>query len=214
MKKLFTLILAATMTLAAVAQNEYSTKTDYKNVLNLSVGGMYNYTTEDEVTYTIGIYQQDNKVMMDVVVPEYELKNTAIGTLKVGSYTIKGLIYDEEKGGYYRNYVNDGLTVSFSSTSIQEGQYALDGGTTGNNVQEILVKTNNGNITSIENKFKVGKMPFQLISTFDAKNDFVNGIKDIQTNNSSKKMYDINGTEVHNTKKGKIYIINGKKILK
>ena len=136
-----------------------------------------------------------------------------MGDLNVGTYTVKGLEYNEEKGGYYRNYANDGLTMQFSSSgSIASGEYALSAGDNGTNIQDILVTLNDKNaVTSILNQFKVGKMPFQIVSTFPG-TLVPTAIADVKAdNNNASAIYNLNGQVVKAMKKGNLYIVNGKK---
>ncbi len=205
MKKFFTLMISVTMALTVMAQQ---TKT-YSGKLELSVGGMWNYTTEDDVNYSITRYTENEIEKIDIVVPEYTLKNTQIGDLHVGSYTIKGLTKDAEKNGFYHNYVNDNLSVDFSSSSISAGTYALNSGT-----QDILVKFNEENNTvSILNQFKVGKMPFQLTSTFTGKESTETSISRTENETETKTVYNLKGQVVSQMNKGEMYIVNGKKIV-
>ncbi len=44
---------------------------------------------------------------VDVRFPTYTLDNT-LWESTLGTYTVKGLAYDEERGGFYRDYKNDG----------------------------------------------------------------------------------------------------------
>lgn len=187
----------------------------YTDRLDVSVGGMYNYPADVPVTYNVRTYEEDGATKLDVAVPAYVLKNTAIQDINAGSYTVKGLTYNEEKGGYYRNYANDGITMQFSSTGgIAPGEYALDGGTSGTNIQDILVKLDEkGTVVSILNQFKVGKMPFQLVSTFPG-TLVPTAISNIENTEASSTIFNLNGQAVKNVKKGNIYIQNGKKVIK
>ncbi|MCR5312403.1 MAG: hypothetical protein K6E54_01905 [Bacteroidaceae bacterium] len=187
----------------------------YTDCLDVSVGGIFNYSAETSVTYKVRTYVEDDVTKLDVEVPAYVLRNTAVKDLNVGSYTVKGLTYDESKGGYYRDYANDGVTMQFSSSgSIAAGEYALDGGENGTNVQDILVKLDeSGVVTSIINNFKVGKMPFQIQSTFPGEMvpSNVESIDDCE--DASSKVYDLRGQAVKQMKSGEIYIKNGRKFV-
>lgn len=206
MKKFLTLMISVAMTLTVMAQQ---TRT-YSGKLELSVGGMWNYTTEDDVNYIITHYTENESEKIDIVVPEYTLKNTQIGDLHVGSYTIKGLTKDAEKNGFYRNYVNDNLSVDFSSSSISAGTYALNSGT-----QDILVQFNEDDKTvNILNQFKVGKMPFQLTSTFTGNESSETNISRTENEAETKTViYNLKGQVVSQMNKGEMYIVNGKKIV-
>lgn len=185
----------------------------YTDALDVEVKSIATYPADEKVTYNVRTYEEDGKVKLDVAVPSYTLKNTLMGDLNVGTYTVKGLEYNEEKGGYYRNYANDGLTMQFSSSgSIASGEYALSAGDNSTNIQDILVTLNDKNaVTSILNQFKVGKMPFQIVSTFPG-TLVPTAIADMKADNSNASaIYNINGQVVKAMKKGNLYIVNGKK---
>lgn len=199
-------MIAIAISAAMAAQTTMS----FTGKLDLSVGGMWNYTTEDDVNYIITRYTEDGTDKIDIVVPEYTLKNTQIGDLHVGSYTIKGLTMDAEKNGFYRNYVEDKLSVDFSSSSISSGTYDLNSGT-----QDILVQFNEESKTvSILNQFKVGKMPFQLTSTFTGKENTETSISCTENCTEAKTtIYTLKGQATKAVKKGRMYIVNGKKVV-
>lgn len=85
-----------------------------------------------------------------------------MGDLTLGSYVVKGLIYDETRGGFYRDYKGDGL--SFHFTAMQGGTKTMDGEYAFNSERDnnILVKYNGSNVESIVNTFQMGAMPFGI----------------------------------------------------
>ena len=72
------------------------------NPITVTVGGQFTYNN-DNVTYELRRYKVGETDKLDVAVPSYTLANTIMGDLTLGSYTVKGLVYDEEQGGYYRD---------------------------------------------------------------------------------------------------------------
>ena len=98
----------------------YSIKAYYvkevSSAITVTVGGMFPYDNAG-VTYQVRKYMDGEVQKMDVTIPTYSLENTVMGDLTLGTYTVKGLTYDEAKGGFYRDYKNDGLTFHFKSVS-------------------------------------------------------------------------------------------------
>ena len=74
---------------------------DYTDKLDVSIGGMFNYTAAN-TTYSVRTYPEGGNTLLDVQVPSYQLSGTPLGNLTIGSYIVKGLAMDEQKGGYYR----------------------------------------------------------------------------------------------------------------
>mgnify|MGYP006895913413 CR=1 FL=1 len=107
-----------------------------------------------------------NVEKLDVEVPFYTLDNTVMGNLSLGKYVVKGLEYDEAKGGFYRDYANDGL--SFHFTAVNGDKKTMDGNYTFNSEvpNNILVKYNGTTVEQIVNTFQMGTMPMGIVSTF------------------------------------------------
>lgn len=194
----------------------YSVKAYYvkpvTNAISVSVGGFYTYTNES-VTYNVRKYMDEGVEKLDVEVPQYQLEGTVMGDLTLGSYAIKGLTYDEEKGGFYRDYKDDGLTFHF--TAKQNGTTSMDGDYAFNSAKDnnILVKYSGNNIESIVNTFQMGAMPFGIVTTFK---NVVNGIDNVNVSDKVKNdgvAYDLSGRRVDDNFKG-IVIVNGKKYLR
>ena len=149
----------------------------------------------------------------DVEGPTYTLDNTRMGNRTLGTYTVKGLTYDEEKGGVYRDYKEDGL--SFHFTAEQNGNKTMDGDFEFNSAKDnnILVKYNGSKITDIVNTFQMGAMPFGIVSSFNSATTGISSVKnDVQKKNDGK-MYNLNGQVVSESYKG-VVIVNGKKYFK
>lgn len=182
------------------------------SAINVNVGGMFPYANES-VTYNVRKYMDGDVQKVDVEVPTYTLDNTLMGNLTLGTYTVKGLVYDEEKGGFYRDYKNDGL--SFHFTAEKDGNKTMDGDFEFNSAKDnnILVKYNGSKITDIVNTFQMGAMPFCIVSSFNSATTGISSVKnDVQKKNDGK-MYNLNGQVVSESYKG-VVIVNGKKYFK
>lgn len=182
------------------------------SAITVNVGGMFPYANEG-VTYNVRKYMDGDVQKVDVEVPTYTLDNTLMGNLTLGTYTVKGLVYDEEKGGFYRDYKNDGL--SFHFTAEQNGNKTMDGDFEFNTAKDnnILVKYDGSKITDIVNTFQMGAMPFGIVSSFNSATTGISSVKnDVQKKNDGK-MYNLNGQVVSESYKG-VVIVNGKKYFK
>ena len=182
------------------------------SAITVNVGGMFPYANEG-VTYNVRKYMDGDVQKVDVEVPTYTLDNTLMGNLTLGTYTVKGLTYDEEKGGFYRDYKNDGL--SFHFTAEQNGNKTMDGDFEFNTAKDnnILVKYDGSKITDIVNTFQMGAMPFGIVSSFNSATTGISSVKnDVQKKNDGK-MYNLNGQVVSESYKG-VVIVNGKKYFK
>lgn len=197
----------------------YSVKGYYvkavSNPITVTVGGQFTYNN-DNVTYELRRYKDGKTDKLDVTVPSYTLANTIMGDLTLGSYTVKGLVYDEAQGGYYRDYKNDGLKFHF--TAVQGGKTTMDKdydfATDKDN--NILVKYEGNNVSSIVNTFQVGTMPFGIVSVFSGATTSINNITTTPShdlNTTPSQQYNLAGQRVDNNYKG-IVIVNGKKYLR
>lgn len=210
MKKIFTFMVAAMMATNMMAQVQEVTG---KIVVAIQMGVSLNYENES-VTYKVTKYQDGDMEKVDVEVPSYTLEKTMMGNLSLGTYTVKGLTYDAEKGGYYRDYKNDGLKIHFKAEGgIMDADKDYEFNNTKNN--NILVKYEGNSVSSIVNSFQMGSMPFPIQSTFNG--SVTNGVEKVEVKNDVKagdgKMYNLRGQRVDDNYKG-IVIMNGKKFLK
>lgn len=181
------------------------------DAISVCIGSAYTYTNSS-VTYNVRKYKDSDVEKVDVTVPAYTLDNTLIGNLSLGAYSVKGLVYDSEQGGFYRDYKDDGLTFHFSAE--KDGNTTINGDYVFNSKKDnnILVKYDGTKVTSIINKFQMGAMPFDIVSTFNVNTTAINTVK---TDNKPMdgKAYNIAGQRVSDDYKG-IVIINGKKYLR
>ena len=197
----------------------YSVKGYYvkavSNPITVTVGGQFTYNN-DNVTYELRRYKDGKTDKIDVTVPSYTLANTIMGNLTLGSYTVKGLVYDEAQGGYYRDYKNDGLKFHF--TAVQGGKTTMDKDYefAAEKPNNILVKYEGNDVSSIVNTFQVGTMPFGIVSVFSGATTSINDITTTPShdfNTTSSVQYNLAGQRVDNNYKG-IVIVNGKKYLR
>lgn len=125
----------------------------YNGTITLNVAGQYSYAAEISCVIT----ESDNETIT-VSFPEYSLEGTMMGDMTLGNVTISNLVYDEAKGGFYRNYGGEGISQTMNGTT-----YPL------NDPSSITVtKDKEGNLT-VENPFKLGKMPLPLTATFEGR---------------------------------------------
>ncbi len=184
--------------------------------ISVSVGGAYTYDNKS-VTYQVRKYMDGNVEKVDVEVPTYALEGTIMGDLTLGSYVVKGLTYDETRGGFYRDYKGDGL--SFHFTAMQGGTKTMDGDYAFNSERDnnILVKYDGSNVESIVNTFQMGAMPFGIVSTFQVDATAIDGVTADDSFRTTRaydgKAYNLAGQRVSDYTKG-VVIINGKKYLK
>lgn len=197
----------------------YSVKGYYvkavSNPITVTVGGQFTYNN-DNVTYELRRYKDGETDKLDVAVPSYTLANTVMGDLTLGSYTVKGLVYDEAQGGYYRDYKNDGLKFHF--TAVQGGKTTMDKDYefAAEKPNNILVKYEGNDVSSIVNTFQVGTMPFGIVSVFSGATTSINNITTTPShdlNTTPSQQYNLAGQRVDNNYKG-IVIVNGKKYLR
>ena len=180
------------------------------NSITVTVGGAYTYNN-DNVTYNVRRYVDGDIEKLDVEVPSYSLANTIMGDLTLGAYTVKGLVYDEEQGGFYRDYKNDGLSFHFKAE--KEGTTTMDKDYDFNPEKDnnILVKYDGTKVASIVNTFQMGAMPFGIVSVLGGTETAINGVA--TTTATDNAVYNLSGQRVDHNYKG-IVIVNGKKYLR
>ena len=189
--------------------DSYYIKSVEAKPLYVSVGGKYNYQNEN-VTYNVRKYMDGDVEKLDVEIPTYTLDETMMGDLTLGTYTVKGLTYDESKGGYYHDYTNDGLTFHF--TAVQNGKTTMDNDYAFNSEKDnnILVTYDGNTVSDIKNTFQMGTMPFQITSSFKSPTTGISAVTTSETINADGKMYNMSGQQVNESYKG-VVIMNGKK---
>lgn len=135
--------------------------------LDVLVGGTFPYAVP-EVTYHVRQYVVDGVTMLDVEMPTYTIAETLIGDLQISTYTVCGLTYDAQRGGYFRDYSGDGLSAHFVAT--RNGVKTIDGDYPFNPEKDnnILVKFDGDCVVDIINTFQMGAMPFGVETRFGA----------------------------------------------
>ncbi len=184
---------------------------EYTGENQVSVGSQFG-PYKATITQKVRTYVEDEVTKMDVEIPTYKLDNTAIGNLTLGTYTVKGLTYDESKGGYYRDYAADGLTMHFMAE--QGGQTTFDDDYTLSSAgqENILVQIVDKK-AKITNNFKAGNMPFPIVAVMDQ--NASTGIETVHSaefrvQSSEGETYNLQGQRVAAGTRG-IVIRNGKK---
>lgn len=180
---------------------------DYTDKLDVSIGGMFNYTAAN-TTYSVRTYPEGGNTLLDVQVPSYQLSGTPLGNLTIGSYIVKGLAMDEQKGGYYRDYAADGLTMHFKAE--KDGATTMDADYVMSEGDNNILLTYEGKNIKVTNAFHPGAMPFQIVSTFPGMGEVsaVEAVKTVEQNNAPA--YNLAGQRTTGSYKG-IVIKGGKK---
>ena len=212
-KQLLTMLLLLGISTAMMAQSSNQT---YTAPISVTVGTYDPYRNES-VTYVVRTYTEGGVTKMDVDVPEYLLTNTVMGDLTIGAYTVSGLVYDDAKGGYYRDYSGDGLKAHFKAVSggaaTMDADYVLGINVLTKNPSNILVKTD-GNGVTIQNTFALGRMPMDCVSLFTATATAIsNAAATTMTAAGDGAAYNIAGQRVNGNARG-IVIIDGRKYMK
>ncbi|MCQ2220403.1 MAG: calycin-like domain-containing protein [Prevotella sp.] len=181
---------------------------EYAGENSVMVGGQFGPYTAN-VTHKLRTYIEEGVTMMDVEIPPYSLAGTVMGDLTLGTYTVKGLTYDSDRGGYYKDYSADNLSVHFKAVNngmtTMDADYALQ--TAGK--ENILVEITNGK-AKITNNFQPGAMPFPINAVMDQ--SAATAVENIHSVVVPKNnvMYNLRGQRVVNAGRG-IVIRNGKK---
>lgn len=214
-RQILTLFLATFFSLALTAQDAMPTASDgvtrstATGPVTVEIGGAYTYTN-NSVTYTVSTYTDGGVEKMDVDVPEFTLDKTVIGNLTLGAYTVKGLLYDSGRQGFYRDYSKDGITFHFKcegSVMNIDGDYEFNSEKPNN----ILVQLADGKVTTIVNTFQMGAMPFGIVSTFTNTTSGIQNATSAAT--ADTKAYNLQGQPVGKDAKG-LVIQRGRKMLR
>ena len=183
---------------------------DYTDKMDMSVGAL-NYSTPS-ATYSVRIYPEDDTQKMDVQVQEYSVAGTVMGDMTVGMHVIKGLTYDSEKGGYYRDYSADGVKAHI--TAEKDGSKTIDKDYVLNNSNILVVLNEKNAVTSIIDNFTPGAMPFPITTTFPGQTTAVKKVEAAKAETiANEPAYNLMGQPVGEGAKG-IVIIGGKKYLR
>lgn len=133
----------------------------YTGTNTVVVGGQFSYTAEVTCVITENIDGTINFTW-----PTYTLAGTVMGDLTLGSYTVSNIAYDKTRGGWFRDYSEDGLVQHFSA--VQNGSATMDKDYTLGKNSTILIMMEDGAI-KVTNPFKLGAMPLPISASFDGK---------------------------------------------
>lgn len=126
----------------------------YKGDVTLEVGGQYKY--ESKMTCVVSASGEET---ITLSMSEYSLSETMMGNLTLGEVTIPGLVYDSEKGGFFRELGGKGFMQTMNGTTFPI-----------NDPSSILVKKDEEGRLSIEYPFTLGKMPLPMTALFNGIN--------------------------------------------
>lgn len=183
----------------------------YTDRTDVTVGGQYEYSNES-VTYRVRSYEDEGTQKMDVEVPAYGLSGTLMGDLSLGTFTVRGLVFEEEKGGFCRDYSADGLTMHFKAEKdgavSMDADYALKG-------NMLLKPASADEPLSIVNNFQPGNMPFPIVTTFPGSKETGVALASAEktSQNGSRATYNLAGQRVGSNAKG-IVVVGGKKYVR
>lgn len=134
---------------------------------SLNVSGMWGYKSDAPATYRITANADGT---INLTVPAETYKDTQIGDISIGSYTISNISYTLIGGGRYtKAYKGDGISTTFQATS-PDGRVTINPGTYEFNDDACVVtirKHTAGQIT-VANVYKLGKSPMIIYTVFKA----------------------------------------------
>lgn len=145
------------------APENYKVSGTWKGTNNVNVGGVYDYVAEN-VRQSITA-NSDGTVSLKI--PEFSLAGTVMGDITLGQYEILNIPYNEEKGGFYKEYADGSLSVHFKA--VKDGTTTLDNDYLFNNkstTTSILITLTDEGVT-ITNNFSLGNMPFPITAVMD-----------------------------------------------
>ena len=192
MKKFFTLVIVSLLSAVAVqAQKVVINKTDgskvafradeiqsvqfapasvadqfvgsYKGTDKISVAIVFSYSTEEEVTYQI----TDNEDgTINLIVPAVTYKNTMMGNLYLGTYTIPNIPYDATKKAFVKAYKADNIKFHFkvidgSGNVTKDQEYTFD-----KDVCKVTITKEADGKLKVSNSYQMGAMPMTIYGTF------------------------------------------------
>ena len=184
---------------------------EYTDRMSVVIGGEYPYHVEN-VTYEVRTYPDNSPVddassLIDVTVPAYQLKNTPMGDLTIGSYTVEGLNMPNGQDFYYRMYANDGLTMHFKAE--QGGMVAMEDDYELTDRRHEMKVVISGKTIQIDNTFVPGRMPFPITTTFpDPEGASVTAVKSAKADRHA--VYNMAGQRIGSGYKG-LVVKNGRK---
>lgn len=134
----------------------YALPGTYDGNNTIVVGGPTNSYTAENVSYTI---EANEDGTINVTTSKEEYKNTAMGDMVISPFTIKNLSFDETNQVYTRDYSQDSISTHVSGATIN-GDFVFGEGS------NITVKREKDGSITIQNTYKLGKMPLLINGTF------------------------------------------------
>ena len=132
---------------------------EYSGQLTLNIAGQYDYDTDIRIIISEG----ENETLR-IAFPEYELSNTLMGDITMGSLTLENLTYDPSKDGFYLDYGEAGIRQYFKAerngTVTMDNEYQL------NAPSDISVTKGEDGTIKVVNSFRIGAMPMPITATF------------------------------------------------
>ena len=122
-KILCSILLILSAANIAKAQTVADGTTEYTGEIIVHVDKDYSCPN---VTYTI---TKNSDGTIDLILPEFTLEKTTIGTITVGSYTVKNISYNDTEKKYFRDYTSDGLSMHLKVSGVLmnlDGDYPLE----------------------------------------------------------------------------------------
>lgn len=133
---------------------------EYTGANTMAVGTLATYTVQIKPVITAN---EDGTV--NFTYPQYEVPETLMGNLTLGTLTISDIPYVESENAFYVDYSDARLQQHFTcvtpqGTTSMDSDYVLGAGST------IRIEITDGGI-KVSNPFKLGSMPFPLTATFE-----------------------------------------------
>ena len=132
---------------------------EFSGQLTLNIAGQYDYDTDIRI-----IISEGENETLTITFPEYELSNTLMGDITMGSLTLENLTFEPSKGGFYLDYGETGLSQYFKAerngTVTMESEYQL------NAPCDIIVTKGEDGEIKVVNSFRIGAMPMPITATF------------------------------------------------
>lgn len=133
---------------------------EYKGTDAIKVGGNFGPYTVADAVYKV-VANADGTI--NVTVPEEQYKDTPMGDLTLGSFTVSNIVYDETAKAFVRDYSGDGIKAHF--TAKKNGKTVMDKEYEFKNAKITLKLTEDGKLT-VENGFQLGSMPFPITANY------------------------------------------------
>ena len=192
MKKFFTLVIVSLLSAVAVqAQKVVINKTDgskvtfradeiqsvqfapasvadqfvgkYSGVDEINVGFFFTYKSEGLDTYEV---KDNGDGTINLIVPAVTYKNTMMGDLYLGTYTIPNIPYDAAKKAFVKAYKEDKIKFRFKITDgsgevTKDQEYTFD-----KDVCKVTITKEADGKLKVSNNYQMGAMPMTIYGTF------------------------------------------------